>query len=935
MKKILIFVLTLTLCLALVACGGDTSCTSHTDADSDGKCDSCGAAVEPEGDGNGDGGSTTAGIIELVKNGSANFQIVSTEDTSIDIGRPLSNFVKTLNECISEGNVVAVFEHKPSTDIEIIIGNVATRGDKYTADKASPYAYGYEGWSIQIVDNNIHVLAGSNSAYKDALEYLEEAIFGIDDSTAFIDNVTMTADQAKTEVQTDFDITVTIAGNKLSDYVFAIKSGDSSAIKAINGVRMQIFKKTGVYLPTVVANKLTDDQKAIWIETLELDGAKSTPAGSKIYVEGNDLHIECEFKNKIEEVAYSFLVKDGVDSKKATLNIKATTNTSIDVRNIYYAQYGAVGDGVTDDFFAIKACHDYANEWGHTANADGPNKTYYIGNYLGDKDPTTSIIVQTDTNWHGCTFIFDDSVVKPGSPCYNSYIFHMAPSKSSYAYSGSSLPVTTLTKGTPNLGEWQPGIECILYIESSLERHYIRYGSNNNNGSSQQEILYVHADGTIDESTPLQWDYEKVTRMEIFPVDTKPITVTGGDGDQRATIITKFNSAPSLYTYYQRNLKITRSFVTLQNIDHIVEGEEETGAPYSGFTSVSYATNVTIQNMLIHRLKSYYLQTDPTNNMGSYEIGAGHSNNVLWKNIVQDVFFDADGGVSYKGVMGTNYCKNLTFDGNFLCSFDAHCGVYNGTIKNTTIEHINFIGDGLITIENCTVYADGGSTVINLRSDYGSWWKGDAIFKNVEVKYEMRKNKTISLFSSAYTNHDFGYTTYLPANITLDNLKLLGFTVTVDGGVRKEQIVETNTKELYLFSPSIYNYTDVDISDPNAVMTKNPNDWVICTCETRPESEFYSSKYVVRYFNDTDGDGRCNNVIKSRNGGTVWCWGFKEDPVKTVNANPYIGTKTVTIINEDPKKPLKVKWPFTPQFKDLDVTVDGELIIENGTELAN
>ncbi len=963
MKKIIILLLVLTLGFALVACGGDTTCTEHVDADANGKCDNCDAAVEPDDNGNGN----ATGSIELVKNGSATFTIVSNEDTSIDIGRPFSNFIKTLNDCIEDANVTSVFEHIPSKGIEIIIGNVSTRGDKYTADKADPYAYGYDGWSVQIVDSNIHVLAGSPGAYKDALEYLEETVFGINDATNSIDNVTMTAEHVKIEKQTEFETEVNIADNPLSEYVFAINAGDATAIKAINAVRMQIFKKTGVYLKTVTANKLPEGQKSIWIETLQLNGERSTPDGSRIYVDGADLHIECEFKNKLEELTFDFLVTDTVDSKKPTVNIKSNLDTSVDVRNIYYKDCGAVGNGETHDFFAIKACHDYANEWGHTANADGPNKTYYIGDYLKANDNKTSIIIQTDTNWHGCTFIFDDSVVKPNTPCYNSPIFHIKSSQDSYAYSGSTVPVKSLYKGALDLGGWTPGVECLLYIENSDERHYIRYGSNNNNGSAQHEIILVHADGTIDSSTPLQWDYERVTRLEVHPCDTNLITVTGGDGDERVTIKTIFNGAPSLYTYYQRNIYIDRSDVILQNIDHIVEGEGETGAPYSGFTSVQYANNVTIQNMLIHRLKSYYLETDISNNMGSYEISAAHSNNVLWKNIKQDVFFDEDGGVSYKGVMGTNYCKNLTFDDNFLCSFDAHCGVYNGTIKNTIIEHINFIGDGLITIENCTVYVDGSGCGINLRNDYGSWWKGDAIFKNVDFKYEINANgkdvkPEVSLFSSTWYNHSFGYTCYLPENITIDNVNMLGFEVTVDKdtGYRDEKIVKTNEKILYLFSSSIYTYKDVDISNPNVPITSKPNDWVECACSTRQDKDFYNSQNnpgnIKKYFNDTDGDGRCNNNIYGQNGSSVWCWGhrkcicdtftdadknffcdqckgFEESVPKTVNANPYIGTKTVTVINGDPEKPLQIEWPLTPQFKDLYVTVDGKVIIIDGTEV--
>ena len=35
-------------------------------------------------------------------------------------------------------------------------------------------------------------------------------------------------------------------------------------------------------------------------------------------------------------------------------------------------------------------------------------------------------------------------------------------------------------------------------------------------------------------------------------------------------------------------------------------------------------------------------------------------------------------------------------------------------------------------------------------------------------------------------------------------------------------------------------------------------------------------------------------------------------------------------VNADPENPLNIVWPFTPQFKDMDVIVDGVLIIEDG-----
>ena len=946
MRKLFVLLLALTLCFALIACGGDdVTCTSHVDADANGKCDSCDAPVEPQGGGEGNGGTANADAIELVKSGEATFQIVSTKETSDFVGKNLTNFVKTLNDCIDAGNVSAVYDDADEKTVEIIIGAVATRGTDFNDVNSNPYAYGYDGWAVKIVGNKIVVLGGSSGAYKDALKYVEETIFGIDDTTVSVDNITMTAEQTKTEAQTKFDVNAKIGDNPLNEYVFVINSSDSYAAEAINAIRTQLFKKTGAYLKTVYSNELAAGQKAVYVETLELNGAKTTPEGARIYVENGNLHIETEFKNKIAELTSNLLIKEVAESKKANVTIAANLDQKIDVRNIYYKDFGAKGTGDVDDddFFAIKACHDYANEWGHTVNSDGPDAVYYIGNYLGDKDKPLSIEVWTDTNWHGCTFIWDDSVVPVYSPCYESPIFSISPSKSAYSVPAAQRP-SNLVKGSHNLGGFVPGVDCLVYIESSDERHYIRYGINENNGSSQHEILYVHADGTVDESTPLQWDYERVTYMAVYPCDTETIVISGGDGDQRATVKTIFNSARSLYTYYMRNFQITRSNVILQNINHVVEGEVPekqggTGAPYTGFTQVTFAHNVTIQNMLIHNLEGYHLEDNVSNGMGTYEMNASYANNIWYKNIIQDVFFDADGGVSYEGLMGTNYCKNLGFDGNFICSFDAHCGVYNGTILNSTVEHLNFIGDGLITIENTTLYLDGSKTAVQLRADYGATWRGDLVMKNVDLKYQTSKkdyyNWKYSIVSAGWTNHYFGYTCYLPQDIYIENVNMLGFSVKVDSktGVRTETIDRVNVDEIYLFTSTIYTYTQVDLSDPNAKMTVDTNDWKQCTCATRPDSDFKGT--IRKYFYDSDGDGRCNNSVRGESNQSVWCWGFKEKPDTTVNANPYIGTKNVTVINEDSENPLKVVWPMTPQFKDMTVTVDNVVVIKNGKETDN
>ena len=79
--------------------------------------------------------------------------------------------------------------------------------------------------------------------------------------------------------------------------------------------------------------------------------------------------------------------------------------------------------------------------------------------------------------------------------------------------------------------------------------------------------------------------------------------------------------------------------------------------------------------------------------------------------------------------MGTNFCKNITLEGCSFSRFDAHQGVYNVTIKDSTLGHqcLNAIGMGTLLIEDTTLY---GNYLIVLRDDYGSTWKGDVIIRN-------------------------------------------------------------------------------------------------------------------------------------------------------------------------------------------------------------
>ena len=68
---------------------------------------------------------------------------------------------------------------------------------------------------------------------------------------------------------------------------------------------------------------------------------------------------------------------------------------------VSYKKFGAVGDGKTNDAAAIFAAHKYANEHGLPVRSE-EGAVFYIS------DVDERIVIKTDTDWTGSSFIFDD-----------------------------------------------------------------------------------------------------------------------------------------------------------------------------------------------------------------------------------------------------------------------------------------------------------------------------------------------------------------------------------------------------------------------------------------------------------------------------------------------------------------------------------------------
>ena len=445
--------------------------------------------------------------------------------------------------------------------------------------------------------------------------------------------------------------------------------------------------------------------------------------------------------------------KTGVKtSEKGELQVNVSPKDLHKFKNrgwVSYSDFGARGDGKTDDMDNIAAAHAVANQYGLSVKAD-EGATYYIGG----KERTA--VIRTNTDFGTAAFIIDDTEVQNR----NASVFMV----SSGLQPIKLETISSLKRNQQKIGQSLPGA-CLITVTNANVKRYIRFGLNQNNGASQTDIFVADKNGNLDMNGPIIWDFDQVTDITALPIDEKTLTITGG----RFTTIA--NKAESKYTYYSRNIAIRRSHVIVNGLEHRVTGEGEHGAPYSGFINISDCAYVTVKNTVLTGHKTYVTigAAGKPVSMGTYDISVNRALNVSFVNCSQTNDINDK---TYWGIMGSNYSKNLLYDSCTFSRFDAHMGVVNATIRNSTLGHmgINAIGSGVLTVENSTI---NGNSLINLRTDYGSTWQGEVFIRNCVFVPAGGKPLSSSLIGGANSSqHDFGYTCYMPDRITIENLRI-------------------------------------------------------------------------------------------------------------------------------------------------------------------
>lgn len=417
---------------------------------------------------------------------------------------------------------------------------------------------------------------------------------------------------------------------------------------------------------------------------------------------------------------------------------------------VTYEEFGAVGDGLTDDLPAICKAHDHANEKGLPVRSK-PGVTYHLGR------KALTAIIATDTNWSTSKFIIDDS---KGVENHNRSLFEVRS-----LLKPIQLKIETLKRGQTQL-DIRPAKDCLVYVANKQRKIFIRRGLNQNDGTSQQEVFLLKMDGTI--VGAIDWDYERITQVTAQPLDEKTLFVRGGIFTNIAN-----QSDPSAEAgYWARNILIARSKTVIEGVTHRVTGERDRGNPYSGFLEANRCANIMLRNCMIDARKTYSKIGNAGKRvaMGTYGYRADL---VVDFRLVQCRMGNDIHDRSRWGVVATNFMKNFLVEDCTLSRVDVHMGVSGSyIIRRSTIGHagINAIGQGNLIIEDSTIQS---ADFLSFRDDYGSTWDGTVLIRHCRWSPPPRQMDHLVMFTASNDGmHDFGYPCHMPKLIKIEGLQI-------------------------------------------------------------------------------------------------------------------------------------------------------------------
>ncbi len=762
--KVLLLVITLSLLIGLVSCSAileklPFEIPGLTDKDDDNK-----------------DGEEKEGLV-LIENGKANFQIVLTTNAGSDSRRKAKELVKQLkNMGIEISEPVEESKADLMTDCEIIIGTGAKhRGPEFDVNDKD---LGKDGRLVKIVGKKILIAAGTAQNTAKLFENYITNEMKITAKTTAIDSLVVDT-KYSVELETKYLIdTIKVNGVDFKDYVVVY---DIDGMKDFNTGYFRdefadkLYETSGCWFEEGSVDQISTYANALIFKFTNDAGEN----GFRVYSDGKHLYAECSYANAFER-AFEEFANEKIFNAGKNVTLDSSLNWEKNVKVVNYSEFGAKGNGIDDDYAAIKATHEYANAGGQKVLGNSTAR-YYIDS----ETFTSAILVKTDVDFQGATFIIDDR----GDVAYekrSQALFMFRSDNEVKEISVKNIQeeglldengnLITVPSGTTQLDWIKPYIEVTSMVRLRNKTHmdYIRHGSNQNAGHARHEMIVVNPDGSITEDTTVFFDYDKLTDITIWRGDDKPITVENGlfyNICCQAALVSR--GGITEYKAYARGMSISRSNLTIKNVDHRMIDQPEVKSnmdntngsyPYGGFLSISGTYKLTVEDCELAGHVTYYEAKSGTESAnqgginyvaaGSYDFVFGDSTHIKFNGVTQknmpytiddkthviskakgadamcneDNYWDI-GNNYYWGIMCSNFVKNLDFNNCVISRIDAHEGFFNVKVTKTVIGHtFHAVGGGTLELDEMERIA--GPYYVVTRGDYGGSFKGTMSIKN-------------------------------------------------------------------------------------------------------------------------------------------------------------------------------------------------------------
>ena len=820
--KLLVLMLAAATVFTFASCGKGAE-----DGTNDGTGDT-GNVNPPDGE-NGDDSDVDPENLTLITNNKAKFKIILTSQTDSSLASAVADFISDLRDLgVDIENSAADSDKDAVTDREIIIGTgVENRDEKYSLD---PRDYGEDGYVIKVVDNKVLIGGGNKQQTKIAFDYFVKNVVKLTGKTKEMSELSVERSYERLKETKYLIESIKIGGVDFNDFVFVTDLGECEIedFESVDSFRENIYSLSGYWLDTAKPDSVPGARHVFSVKLVEDAGEN----GFRAYVDTNgNFNVECAYANALDK-AFETLVDSTFAEAIGDLEIKKTFEKSYPVNVVYYSQFGAVGNGVANDHDAIYNAHAFANISGQKVMGD-KDAVYYISTV------NNTAIIKTDVDWNGAKFVIEDR----GSVIYsqrNKHLFSIMSDFTAKTFNESEIKALFGDKSIkfgdteiPWLAEYIEGTSFVT-IRNQHE-DFIRWGGHIMS-QQRQDIVIIEPTGKLNEKTPIIWDFEageqivntgrrcivnkhsNFSHISIRRVDDEPITVKNGKFERYSNEVVAETGFQNIYHAYSRGISVSRSNVTLDNVDHKIlwepdmptsgygqneKGEFKQGYPYGGFLLFSSCFNCNAIGCDLNAHTCFYEHKDSTANptaMGSYDLNITSSCSIYLEGITNGVDHCDN---QYWGIMHSNKSKDLNFKNCTMNRFDAHEGVWGATFDSCEFGfNINLIGGGPVRIVNTKKCV--GNSFISMRVDYGSTFNGTLEIIDCTLEgmkgYRGGRPEDPSYYTSAdqlyivsssydtesiykgtfdynnmqtfpYLKWNFGYQRYLPQHVTIDNFK--------------------------------------------------------------------------------------------------------------------------------------------------------------------